>query len=101
MNKKESLIVNKYTELQELNRKYFKIQRKLEKTRSRIAQLELKEYLDDLKEEMGWRLFDLGEYEKGLALYKPLPWKTHGEAKYNGMVLLMALLHKRLAKRKP
>ena len=86
MTKKESLIVSNYKEFRDLNKKYLKIQRKLEKTRSSIAQRELKEYLDDLKEEMGWRLLDLGEYEKGLALYISLPWKTHGEAKYNGMV---------------
>ena len=86
MNKKESLIVNKYKELQKLNRRYLRIQRKLEKTTNSITQLELKEYLDDLKEEMGWRFLDCGEYEKGLSLYRSLPWETHGEGKYNGMV---------------
>jgi len=86
MTEKESLIVNNYKELQDLNKRYLKIQRKLEKTRSSTAHLELKEYLDDLKEEMGCRLFDLGEYEKGLALFKSLSWETHGEGKCNGMI---------------
>ncbi|HSB06381.1 MAG TPA: tetratricopeptide repeat protein [Thermodesulfobacteriota bacterium] len=86
MTKKEPLIVSNYKELQDLNKRYLKIQRRLEKTRSSITQLELKEHLDDLKEEMGWKLLDLGEYENGLALYKSLPWETHGEGKYNGMV---------------
>src|SRR4030066_752715 len=86
MAKKESLIVSNYKELQDVNKRYLRIQRKLEKTTNSITQLELKEHLDDLKEEMGWRLLELGEYEKGLALYKSLSWETHGEGKYNGMV---------------
>jgi tetratricopeptide (TPR) repeat protein len=43
----------------------------------------LKGHIYDLQEEMGWILFDLGEYEKGLALYKSLP---SGESKFNGMI---------------
>jgi len=86
MSKKESLAVSNYQELQKLNRRYLNVQSKLEKARSGITQRTLKEYLDDLKEEMGWRFLDLGEYEKGLALYKSLPWETRGEAKFNGMV---------------
>jgi len=30
-------------------------------------------------------LLDRQEYEKRLALYEPLTWSTHGEAKCNGM----------------
>ncbi|MFH1704165.1 MAG: tetratricopeptide repeat protein [Nitrospirota bacterium] len=41
--------------------------------------------IEDLKERIGWLLLDSGEYEKGLALYLSLPWKTHGEKKYSGM----------------
>ena len=86
MAKKDPSTVGNYKELQKLNRRYLKIQRKLGNSRNRPAQLELKEHLDDLKEELGWRLLDLGEYEKGLAFYKSLSWETRGEAKYNGTV---------------
>ncbi len=45
------------------------------------------DYLEDhiygLKEEMAWTLYALGEYKKGLALYKSLP---SGESKFNGMI---------------
>ena len=47
MAKKESLIVSNYKELQDVNKRYLRIQRKLEKTTNSITQLELKEHLDD------------------------------------------------------
>lgn len=42
-------------------------------------------YIDDLKSRIAWLLLDAGEYEKGLAIYQTLTWRTHGEEKYNGM----------------
>ena len=86
MSKKKLPTGSSYKELQKLNRRYLKIQKELKQTRNDNAHLELSQRLDDLKEEMGWKLLDLGEYEKGLALYKSLSWETRGEAKYNGMV---------------
>jgi len=41
--------------------------------------------IEDLKERIGYLLLDCGEHVKGYALYRSLPWKTHGEQKYNGM----------------
>ncbi len=43
----------------------------------------LEDHIYGLKEEMGWILYDLGEYEKGLALYQSL---SSGESKFNGMI---------------
>ncbi|OGP88055.1 MAG: hypothetical protein A2156_01080 [Deltaproteobacteria bacterium RBG_16_48_10] len=43
----------------------------------------LVDHVYGLKEEMAWTLLDMGEYEKGLSLYKSLP---SGESKFNGMI---------------
>jgi tetratricopeptide (TPR) repeat protein len=42
--------------------------------------------IENAKEHIGWLLIDCGEYEKGFAMYSSLPWKTHGEHKYKGML---------------
>ena len=80
MSKKKPPTLSSYKELQKMNRRYLKIQKELKQTRNDNAHLELSQRLDDLKEEMGWKLLDLGEYEQGLVLYKSLSWETCGEA---------------------
>ena len=64
----------------------FDTQGKMKKVKNNIERQALKEYLDDLRLELGWALLDRGEYEKALALFNSLPWKTHGEMKCNGLV---------------
>jgi predicted Zn-dependent protease len=71
--------------LDKLHRNYLKAQKELEQTTNKALRLEIKEYIDDLKTELGWILLDNGRFDEGLAMYKSLPWVTHGEAKFNGM----------------
>lgn len=61
-------------------------QRKLKQCDKKIGRQELKEYISDLKNDLGWMLLDSGEFEKGLAIFKSLMWSSHGEAKLNGMI---------------
>lgn len=39
------------------------------------------DFIEDTKAELAWALLDAGEYEKGLALYQSLSWKTRGKEK--------------------
>jgi tetratricopeptide (TPR) repeat protein len=65
---------------------FFDAQREMKKVRNNIERQALREYLDDLKLNLGWALLDCSEYEKALALFNLIPWKTHGEMKCNGLV---------------
>src|SRR4030067_3716416 len=51
--------------------------------RSYKNQLRMK--IEDLKERIGELLLGCGENMRGYAIYLSLPWKTHGEQKYDGM----------------
>jgi tetratricopeptide (TPR) repeat protein len=77
--------ISNYDEIKALKKKYLTAKRELKQVRSRAKRRELKEYIDDLKIELGWTLLDCKEYERGLALYSSVPWRTHGEMKCNGM----------------
>ena len=85
MNARKARSVDNSGKLDKLKRKYFKARKELEQTTNKTLRLQIKEYVDDLKAEMGWILLDHGKYDEGLAIYKSLPWVTHGEAKFNGM----------------
>jgi tetratricopeptide (TPR) repeat protein len=65
---------------------FFDTREKIKKVKDSLEREVLNEYLDDLKLQLGWTLLDCGEYEKALALFNSLPWKTHGEMKCNGLV---------------
>ena len=45
----------------------------------------MKEYIDDLKIEMGWTFLDNGEYKEGLGVIQIALMEKHGEVKCNGM----------------
>ena len=85
MSKEESNAISNYDEIKALKKKYLTAKRELKQVRSRTKRRELKGYIDDLKIELGWTLLDCKEYERGLALYSSVPWRTHGEMKCNGM----------------
>lgn len=73
-------------EIKSLVTDIFDTRGEMRKVKDSIERQALKEYLDDLKLQIGWTLLDCGEYEKALALFNSLPWKTHGEMKCNGLV---------------
>jgi len=72
-------------ELEPLMSEYAETQKKLKGARSQRRKQQLKKELDELKIDLGWTLMDCGRPEEGLALYKLLPWATHGDTKCNGM----------------
>ncbi len=76
---------NEQTEFKTLKEEYLIAIRKLSRVKSKAKRRELKEYVDDLKINLGWTLLDYGKYEQGLALFESLSWGIYGETKYNGI----------------
>jgi len=85
MKKKDPRIVDILKEIKRLKRILYKAKYELKLDNSKIYNIYLKIYMDDLKARIGWLLMDCGEYKKGFALYQSLSWRTHGEEKYNGI----------------
>lgn len=85
MGKENTNLVNNYGELKALERELLIAQRDLKLVKSGARRRKLREYIDDLRIEMGWTLLDMGNYEKGLALFESLSWSNYGEAKCNGI----------------
>lgn len=85
MGKENTNLVNNYGELKALERELLIAQRDLKLVKSGARRRKLREYIDDLRIEMGCTLLDLGNYEKGLALFESLSWSNYGEAKCNGI----------------
>jgi len=75
----------KFTEIRALEEEYMNATKELSRSKGCLPRPRLKERIDELKLELGWIYLDCGEYEKGLALYHTLSWKTHGEIKCNGI----------------
>jgi tetratricopeptide (TPR) repeat protein len=73
------------TELETLKEEYLVAGRRLSRVKSEAKRKELKEYVDDLKINLGWTLLDHAEYEQGLVLFESLSWRGYGETKYNGI----------------
>ncbi len=72
-------------DLKKLKEEYMIANMELMRIKSKAKQRELKEYIDDLKIEMGWTFLDNRAFKEGLGLFESLSWKKHGEAKCNGM----------------
>jgi len=84
-----------HAELKVLEEKYLTAKRELSRVKSKVRRRELKEYkeyIDGLKVDMGWKLLDCEEYERGLTLLSSVPWRTHGEMKCNGMARALTAL---------
>lgn len=84
----ESNSINKiqiYRELKKLKDDLSEAQLGLKGATTEFEKEDLKEYINYLKMELGWRLIDCGDFEQGLILYQSLPAKTHGEHKANGI----------------
>jgi len=71
--------------LKDLRRDLFRACEELRRTRDRDARKELELRINYLKINLGWKLFDCEEYERGLALYASLPSEAYGEVKFSGM----------------
>lgn len=82
----ESNSMNKiqiYREINQLKDDLSEAQWGLKQATTEFEKEDLREYINYLKMELGWRLIDYGDYEGGLILYQSLPAKTHGEYKAN------------------
>jgi Flp pilus assembly protein TadD len=76
--------IRTYKEIKKLKADLSEAQRELKQAATEYEKEDLKEYVNYLEMELGWRLIDCGDYESGLILYQSLPSKTHGEYKANG-----------------
>ena len=74
-----------HRKIKKLKKKIATTQKQAKIVKGKIADRGLADHLTNLKNSLAWLYLDLGEYDAGLALYRELPWQTHGEAKYNGM----------------
>jgi tetratricopeptide (TPR) repeat protein len=77
--------ISDYTEVKALKEKCLIATRKLNRAKSGTRREELKEYINDLKIQLGWTLLDCGEYDQGLPLFESLSWNQYGEVKCNGI----------------
>jgi len=75
-----------HAELKTLKEEYLNARKALSRVKSGTRRRELKEYINDLKIELGWTLLDYGKHEQGFALFESLSWRGYGEVKCNGMV---------------
>jgi len=70
--------------LKELQGKYLCARKQLQQARSKRQKRKLKEYIEEIKMDLGWTLIDCGEHEKGFTLYISVCGKQYRERKYNG-----------------
>jgi tetratricopeptide (TPR) repeat protein len=85
MNKKGTISTSNYQALKSLEKKLQSAKGDLNLTENKASQKYLKERIENLKIDLGWTCLECGEYEKGLALYQTLSWKTYGEIKCTGI----------------
>lgn len=85
MTRKDSRHADIYKEIKRLRARLYRAQKGLCENTSSKSSRQFKDYIGDLNSQIAWLLLDAGEYEKGLAVYQTLSWRTHGEEKYNGM----------------
>ena len=76
---------NPLRELLKINKDLLKAQKRLRLTKKRAQKNELKDLIDSLKMDLGSKLLDHGEYERGLALFLSVSGKGDEERKIHGV----------------
>jgi tetratricopeptide (TPR) repeat protein len=74
-----------FRELTKIMRKLLKAQKRLKLTKEKAEKIELKALIDSLKMDLGWKLLDYGENEKGLALFMSVSKDGNQERKICGV----------------
>jgi hypothetical protein len=74
-----------FRELAKIMRDLLKALKRLRLTKERAEKIELKALIDSLKMDLGWKLLDYGEHEKGLALFMSVSGKGDEERKIWGV----------------
>ena len=72
-------------ELKHLKEKYLTATRKLSRVKPKAKRGKLREYINELKMDLGYAFLDHKEYEKALMVFSTVSSKTLGEMKSNGM----------------
>ena len=74
-----------YEEIKELTKELHRVQKELGREKNRTIKRKHEQKIGDLKWLIAWSLIDCREFQKGLAVYDSLSWRTHGEVKYIGI----------------
>jgi len=85
MDKRDSKLISICEDIDNLKKRVKNVRRKLKQKGSESTRKDLIHVLSDLNNQLAWSLLDAGEFEKGLAIYQSMSWRTHGEDKYNGI----------------
>jgi tetratricopeptide (TPR) repeat protein len=82
---KDPRFVDIYQEIMEFRKQLHQVQKELRREKNRQSKRKLELCIGYLKRKIAWSLLNCGEYQKGLAIYQSLSWKTFGEQKYIGI----------------
>jgi tetratricopeptide (TPR) repeat protein len=74
-----------YEEIEELTKELHRVQKELGHEKNRTIKRKHEQKIGNLKWLIAWSLIDCREFQKGLAIYDSLSWRTHGEEKYIGI----------------
>lgn len=74
-----------FRELTKIRKDLLKAQKRLRLTKEEAEKIELKTLIDSLKMDLGCKLLDYGEHEKGLALFMSVSGKGNQERKIYGV----------------
>ncbi len=85
MKSKDPKIITVREDIKKLSKKLANVQQKYQQAKTIDRKKTLALCIDDIKTHIGWMLLDCGDYEKGLAIYQSMSWKTCGEEKYTGI----------------
>ena len=78
-------IVEYCREIKRLRKKLFHEELELKQIKNRHCRRRQTNFINYLKERIGWLLIDCGKYEEGLDFYRSLPWRKYRENKYLGI----------------
>ena len=85
MNKETILPKRSENAVKKLKSKIEKAELKLKASAGSVARKKAEKEHNDLRAQLAWQYLDETEFEKGLAIYQSISWKTYGEEKYTGM----------------
>lgn len=78
-------IVEYCREIKRLRRKLYHEELELKQIKNRHCRRRQNNFINHLKERIGWLLIDCGKYKEGLDFYRSLPWRKYRENKYLGI----------------
>jgi tetratricopeptide (TPR) repeat protein len=85
MKSKETEEIALCAEIMKQGKRLARVLQKYEQAKTADRQRTLALLIEDILMNIGWNLFDCGDYERGLAAYQAMSWDIYGEYKYKGI----------------